>query len=55
MTDKRRHRAIEKARKKLFVHYKKSYPKEFQNIMDAILAFAEVFNECMNSIKEIEK
>lgn len=55
MTAKPRKRAIVKARKRSIVHYKRAYRKEFQNGTNVLLALAKVFNEAMNSRKEIEK
>ncbi|MBF0843414.1 hypothetical protein IR117_02215 [Streptococcus danieliae] len=55
MTAKPRKRAIAKARKRLFIHYKRTFPKEFQGLVDALVIFGEIFNEAMKSRKEIEE
>lgn len=55
MTAKPRKRAIAKARKRLYINYRRTYPKGFQVLMDALVIFGEFFNEVMNTRKEIEK
>lgn len=56
MTDKRRHRAIEKARKKLFIHYKKSHQQRLRSAMNGLQAFVEVISKNVGrAIKEITR